>query len=91
MRDAFAQPEFFQCFNPLGLPDNFSNEELWREAQGYAVQWVRFCQTRGLTAPEAARFFGLRMPIDSYGEAAFQIALAIVTTHESMSRFGQGE
>ena len=91
MRNAFARPEFIQCFNLLGLPNNFSKKQLWRKAQGNAVQWFKFCQTRGLTAPETARSLGLRMPIDSYKKPAFQVALTIVTAYERMSRFGKGD
>ena len=81
MCNVLTRPEFWDCYNPLGLAENFTAEDLWSKAQAFAIQWARYCQTCGYTAPEVARFFESKKPINSYGEAAFECAQIIVQAH----------
>ena len=78
MRNVLTRPEFWDCYNPLGLSKNCTSDELWSKAQAFAIQWTQHCQNCGYTAPEVTRSFGSKAPTNSYGEAAFECAQIIV-------------
>lgn len=81
MRNVLTRPEFWDCYNLLGLAENFTNDDLWNRAQDFAAQWTRYYQTCGYIAPEVTRFFESKKYVSSYGEATFECAQIIVQAH----------
>ena len=65
-------------YNPPELAENCTSDELWSNAQAFTIQFTKFCQTCGYTAPEIVRLFGSKKPVTSYAEAAFECAQIIV-------------
>jgi hypothetical protein len=62
----------------LDLNKSLADEDQWRNAQAFTIQFTKFCQTCGYTAPEIIRLFGSKTPITSYAEAAFVCAQILI-------------
>ena len=78
MSNTLTRPKFNDYFNQLEINQNFPDENLWRNAQAFTIQFTKFCQTCGYTAPEVVRLFGSKTPVTSYAEAAFVCAQILV-------------
>ena len=78
MSNTLTRPKFNYYFNQLEINQNFPDENLWRNAQAFTIQFTKFCQTCGYTAPEVVRLFGSKTPVTSYAEAAFVCAQILV-------------
>ena len=79
MSNTLTRPKFNDYFNQLEINQNFPDENLWRNAQAFTIQFTKFCQTCGYTAPEVVRLFGSKTPVTSYAEAAFVCAQILVS------------
>ena len=79
MDTILTRQEFDEHTNKLNLNKNFPDENLWRNAQAFTIQFTKFCQTCGYTAPEVVRLFGSKTPVTSYAEAAFVCAQILVS------------
>ena len=78
MSNTLTRPKFNDYFNQLEINQNFPDENMWRNAQAFTIQFTKFCQTCGYTAPEVVRLFGSKTPVTSYAEAAFVCAQILV-------------
>jgi hypothetical protein len=88
MSNALTRPKIRDCFNQLDLNRNLPDEDLWSQGQSLAIQFTKFCQTCGYTAPEVVRLFGSKKPVTSYAEAAFECAQIIVNHHAQCNSGG---
>ena len=61
MDTILTRQEFDEHTNKLNLNKNFPDENLWRNAQAFTIQFTKFCQTCGYTAPEVVRLFGSKL------------------------------
>jgi hypothetical protein len=78
-------------YNPPEPAENFTKDELWSNAQAFTIQFTKFCQTCGYTAPEVVRLFGSKAPVTSYSEAAFECAQVIVNAKNNHVRKLNGD
>jgi hypothetical protein len=90
MSNTLTRPKFNDYFNQLEINQNFPDENLWRNAQAFTIQFTKFCQTCGYTAPEVVRLFGSKTPVTSYAEAAFVCAQILVNASHHERRINGG-
>jgi hypothetical protein len=90
MSNALTRPKFNDQLNQLQINQNLPDENLWRNAQAFTIQFTKFCQTCGYTAPEVVRLFGSKTPVTSYAEAAFVCAQILVNASHHERRINGG-
>ena len=90
MSNALTRPKFNDQLNQLQINQNLPDENLWRNAQAFTIQFTKFCQTCGYTAPEVVRLFGSKTSVTSYAEAAFVCAQILVNASHHERRINGG-
>ena len=90
MSNALTRPKFNNQLNQLQINQNLPDENLWRNAQAFTIQFTKFCQTCGYTAPEVVRLFGSKTSVTSYAEAAFVCAQILVNASHHERRINGG-